>query len=66
MRIDRLAAARHRDRAVRNRPAVLLAPPVTTQQIASNVMVHWNGSTEQARANAFAMPLRNWPTRSRY
>ena len=36
---------------------VLLAPPVTTQQIASNVMVHWNGSTEQARANAFAMPL---------
>jgi nucleotide-binding universal stress UspA family protein len=36
---------------------VLLAPPVTTQQIASNVMVHWNGSTEQSRANAFAMPL---------
>jgi hypothetical protein len=20
-------------------------------------MIHWNGSTEQARANAFAMPL---------
>lgn len=36
---------------------VLLAPPVAPKQIASNVMVHWNGSTEQARANAFAMPL---------
>lgn len=36
---------------------VLLAPPQTPAQIASNVMIHWNGSTEQARANAFAMPL---------
>lgn len=36
---------------------VLLAPPSTTKQIATNIMVHWNGSTEQARANAFAMPL---------
>jgi nucleotide-binding universal stress UspA family protein len=36
---------------------VLLAPPAPSKQIATNIMVHWNGSTEQARANAFAMPL---------
>ena len=36
---------------------VLLAPPVAPTKIATNVMIHWNGSTEQARANAFAMPL---------
>jgi nucleotide-binding universal stress UspA family protein len=36
---------------------VMLAPPRPPPQIATNVMVHWNGSTEQARANAFAMPL---------
>jgi nucleotide-binding universal stress UspA family protein len=36
---------------------VLLAPPKAPGQIASRVMIHWNGSTEQARANAFAMPL---------
>jgi nucleotide-binding universal stress UspA family protein len=36
---------------------VLLAPPVAPIQIATNIMIHWNGSTEQARANAFAMPL---------
>ena len=36
---------------------VLLAPPNAPQQIATNVMIHWNGSTEQARTNAFAMPL---------
>ncbi len=36
---------------------VLLAPPRAPKQIATNIMVHWNGSTEQARANAFAMPL---------
>ncbi len=36
---------------------VLLAPPTAPKQIAGNVMLHWNGSTEQARANAFAMPL---------
>ena len=36
---------------------VLLAPPAAAKQIATNIMVHWNGSTEQARANAFAMPL---------
>jgi hypothetical protein len=32
-------------------------PPAAPQQIATNIMIHWNGSTEQARANAFAMPL---------
>ncbi|HEY0850372.1 MAG TPA: universal stress protein [Bradyrhizobium sp.] len=36
---------------------VLLTPPAAATQIATNIMVHWNGSTEQARANAFAMPL---------
>jgi nucleotide-binding universal stress UspA family protein len=36
---------------------VLLAPPAAPRQIATNIMVHWNGSTEQSRANAFAMPL---------
>jgi len=36
---------------------ILLAPPVAPKTIATNVMVHWNCSTEQARATAFAMPL---------
>ena len=36
---------------------VLLAPPTDPTRIATNIMIHWNGSTEQARANAFAMPL---------
>jgi len=36
---------------------VLLAPSGAAKQIATNIMIHWNGSTEQARANAFAMPL---------
>jgi len=36
---------------------ILLSPPTAPKQIASNIMVHWNGSTEQARATAFAMPL---------
>jgi nucleotide-binding universal stress UspA family protein len=36
---------------------VLLSPPDAPKQIASNIMIHWNGSTEQARANALAMPL---------
>ena len=36
---------------------VLLAPPTVPKQIATNIMIHWNGSTEQARANAFATPL---------
>src|SRR5215831_6462633 len=36
---------------------VLLAPPAAPKQIGTNIMIHWNGSTEQARANASAMPL---------
>ena len=36
---------------------ILLSPPVPPKQIATNVMVHWNSSTEQSRATAFAMPL---------
>jgi nucleotide-binding universal stress UspA family protein len=36
---------------------VLIAPPVPRPQIGSNVLVHWNCSTEQARATAFALPL---------
>jgi len=36
---------------------VLLSPPAAPKQIATNIMIHWNGSTEQARANALAMPL---------
>jgi len=36
---------------------VLLSPPIAPKQVATNIMIHWNGSTEQARANAFAMPL---------
>jgi len=36
---------------------VLLAPPTPPAQIATTVMVHWNGSPEQARTTAFAMPL---------
>jgi nucleotide-binding universal stress UspA family protein len=36
---------------------VLLVPPAAAKQIATNIMIHWNGSTEQARANASAMPL---------
>ena len=36
---------------------ILLSPPVPSKDIATNVMIHWNCSTEQARATAFAMPL---------
>jgi nucleotide-binding universal stress UspA family protein len=36
---------------------VLLAPPSPPQQIATNVLIAWNCSTEQARATALAMPL---------
>jgi nucleotide-binding universal stress UspA family protein len=36
---------------------VLLAPLHAPRSIATNIVIHWNGSTEQARANAFAMPL---------
>lgn len=36
---------------------ILLSPPVAPKQIASNIMIHWNCSTEQAHATAAAMPL---------
>src|ERR1700730_2696971 len=36
---------------------VLIAPPTPPAQIGTNVMVHWNCSTEPARTTAFAMPL---------
>jgi nucleotide-binding universal stress UspA family protein len=36
---------------------MLLAPAAAPSEIGSNVLVPWNGSTEQARATAFAMPL---------
>jgi nucleotide-binding universal stress UspA family protein len=36
---------------------VLLSPPIAPKQVATNIIIHWNGSTEQARANALAMPL---------
>jgi len=36
---------------------ILLAPPSPPREIATNVLIAWNRSTEQARATAFAMPL---------
>jgi len=36
---------------------ILLSPPSPPKDIATNVMIHWNCSTEQARTTAFAMPL---------
>jgi len=36
---------------------ILLAPPSPPGQIARNVLIAWNSSTEQARATALAMPL---------
>jgi nucleotide-binding universal stress UspA family protein len=36
---------------------VLLSPPSPPPQIATNVLIAWNCSTEQARATALAMPL---------
>jgi len=36
---------------------IVLSPPSPPRQIATNVLVAWNCSTEQARATAFAMPL---------
>ena len=37
--------------------SVLIAPPTPPKELGRNVLVAWNGSTEQARTNAFAMPL---------
>jgi nucleotide-binding universal stress UspA family protein len=36
---------------------VLIAPPNLPRSLATNIMIAWNRSTEQARATAFAMPL---------
>jgi len=36
---------------------VLIAPPDPPRSLATNVLIAWNRSTEQARATAFAMPL---------
>lgn len=36
---------------------VLIAPPTAPQTLARNVVVAWNGSTETARALAFALPF---------
>jgi nucleotide-binding universal stress UspA family protein len=42
---------------------VLIAPPAPPQRLGENVLIAWNGSTEQARATAFAMPLLRPATR---
>jgi nucleotide-binding universal stress UspA family protein len=36
---------------------VLIAPPSPPQRIGDNILIAWNGSTEQARTTALAMPL---------
>jgi nucleotide-binding universal stress UspA family protein len=36
---------------------VLIAPPTAPRSLATNVLIAWNRSTEQARTTAFAMPL---------
>jgi nucleotide-binding universal stress UspA family protein len=36
---------------------VLIAPPQAPRSLATNIMIAWNRSTEQARTTAFAMPL---------
>jgi nucleotide-binding universal stress UspA family protein len=37
--------------------SVLLAPPIPPKEFATKIMVHWNRSTEQARATDAAVPL---------
>src|SRR6516165_8234251 len=36
---------------------VLIAPPSPRPQMGTNVLIAWNGSTEQARTTSFAMPI---------
>ena len=36
---------------------VLIAPPAVPKTIGRNILVAWNGSTEQARTNAFALEV---------
>jgi nucleotide-binding universal stress UspA family protein len=61
MRSDAASLGLH-DRALESglfesgRP-ILLSPPSPPEHIATNVLIAWNGSTEQTRAIAFAMPL---------
>jgi nucleotide-binding universal stress UspA family protein len=36
---------------------VLIVPPTLPKELGHNVLVAWNGSTEQARTNVYALPL---------
>jgi hypothetical protein len=36
---------------------VLIAPPKPVERMGENILVAWNGSTEQAHTNALAMPI---------
>jgi nucleotide-binding universal stress UspA family protein len=36
---------------------ILIAGPAPSPRVGSNILLHWNCSTEQARTTAFAMPL---------
>ena len=36
---------------------VLISPPNSPRSLATNILIAWNRSTEQARTTAFAMPL---------
>jgi nucleotide-binding universal stress UspA family protein len=36
---------------------VLIVPATAPKTIGRNILVHWNRSTQQARTNAFALPL---------
>ena len=41
---------------------VLIAPPTPPRSLATNILIAWNRSTEQARTMAFAMPLSGSPS----
>ena len=36
---------------------ILIAPPTAPKELGKSILIAWNGSTETARATAFAMPL---------
>ncbi|MCC6890496.1 MAG: universal stress protein [Hyphomicrobiales bacterium] len=36
---------------------ILMAPPSPPREIGTNVLIAWNGSTEQARTTTFALPI---------
>jgi nucleotide-binding universal stress UspA family protein len=42
---------------------VLIAPPSSPRSVGSNVLIAWNGSTEQSRSVALAMPILRSATR---